>query len=80
MKKLKNYQPKNTPRWHVSNIIGEDKFMELEANGFRVVARDKLMQKQHKLVEYKKTILSLSTLISQLGRQHQVGHPNFQSQ
>lgn len=74
-----NKQPQGTERYYIAEIIGQDNLYKLDKAGYKVRHRNKIIQKQTristKLKEYKQTILSLSTLLSQSVHPHNLDHP-----
>lgn len=71
--KKENLQPQGSERYFIAEIIGHDNLMKLDNAGYKVRHRNKIVQKQvriaTKLKDYQATIISLSTLLSQLGAQ-----------
>ncbi len=65
-KKKKKFNGKTTPE-KVMNIIGEKNYRELVNSGYMVMSREWSMKRYRRMQDMKKTIVSLSTLISQWG-------------
>lgn len=82
--KKENLQPQGSDRYFIAEIIGHENLMKLDHAGYKVRHRNKIVQKQVrigvKLKEYKATIISLSTLLSQLAAQQNLVRPNLQDQ